>query len=122
MVARVFSFACLLQAAYPKKFPFSEFVPAIFEQVKAYARGALRFMEQLGLSQSEVDDTTRRYANVLLERLSGSLRSFVADRRLTLVQVIIHVKAQHCMGKEGAAQNPTEGKFSKFFRKSANFC
>ena len=62
-------------------------MPNIYEQLRAYVHGCLRFKEQLGLSQSEIDDTVRLYTNVLLERLSGSLRSFMTQKRLSFVQV-----------------------------------
>uniref|UniRef100_A0A7E4VMA7 Exocyst complex component n=1 Tax=Panagrellus redivivus TaxID=6233 RepID=A0A7E4VMA7_PANRE len=73
---------------YPKKFPFSRFVPKVFNQAKSYLRGCLRFMENLQLSQSDMDDTVRRYANVLLARWSGSLKAFVADRNRSLIQLV----------------------------------
>uniref|UniRef100_A0A914VGU5 Exocyst complex component n=1 Tax=Plectus sambesii TaxID=2011161 RepID=A0A914VGU5_9BILA len=78
----------LEQEPFPRKFPFSEFVPTLYDQSKTYVRGCLKFMEHLALSQSEIDDTVRRYANVLLERLSGSLRGYVAQKRLALVQLV----------------------------------
>ncbi|VDK43756.1 unnamed protein product [Anisakis simplex] len=76
------------QEVYPRVFPFSKFVPAVYGQAKSYLVGCLRFMEHLQLSPSEVDDTVRRYANVLLARWSGSLKSFVASKRRTLVQLV----------------------------------
>jgi hypothetical protein len=45
-------------------------------------------MDHLGLSQTEVDDTVRRYANLLLERWSGSLRAYITRKQLTLVQLV----------------------------------
>ncbi|VDK54114.1 unnamed protein product [Gongylonema pulchrum] len=45
-------------------------------------------MEYLQLSPTEVDDTVRRYANVLLARWSGSLKSFVANKKRTLIQLV----------------------------------
>ena len=73
---------------YPRKFPFSRFVPMVFNQAKSYLRGCLRFMENLQLSQSEVDDTVRKYANVLLSRWSGSLKHFVSDKKRSLIQLV----------------------------------
>jgi len=73
---------------YPRKFPFSRFVPTVFNQAKSYLRGCLRFMENLQLSPSEVDDTVRRYANVLLARWSGSLKLFVSDKSRSLIQLV----------------------------------
>uniref|UniRef100_A0A915BPH7 Exocyst complex component n=2 Tax=Parascaris univalens TaxID=6257 RepID=A0A915BPH7_PARUN len=76
------------QEQFPRIFPFSKFVPAVYGQAKSYLVGCLKFMEHLQLSPSEVDDTVRRYANVLLARWSGSLKSFVASKRRTLVQLV----------------------------------
>uniref|UniRef100_A0A914YDI6 Exocyst complex subunit Sec15 C-terminal domain-containing protein n=1 Tax=Panagrolaimus superbus TaxID=310955 RepID=A0A914YDI6_9BILA len=61
---------------YPRKFPFSRFVPTVFNQAKSYLRSCMRFMENLQLSPSDVDDTVRKYGNVLLARWSGSLKYF----------------------------------------------
>lgn len=74
------------QQPFPRRFPFSRFVISVFTQAKNYLVGCKKFMEDLQLTQSEVDDTVRRYANVLLSRWSGSLRAFVS-KRLSLVQV-----------------------------------
>ncbi|KAL3981604.1 Exocyst complex subunit Sec15-like family protein [Acanthocheilonema viteae] len=76
------------QEPYPRIFPFSKFVPAVYSQAKNYLVGCLKFMEHLQLSPTEVDDTVRRYANVLLARWSGSLKSFVANKKRTLIQLI----------------------------------
>lgn len=40
------------QEQFPKKFPFSEFVPALYEQVKRFIKGAYRFTEELALRYS----------------------------------------------------------------------
>lgn len=76
------------QEPYPRVFPFSKFVPAVYCQAKNYLVGCLKFMEHLQLSPTEVDDTVRRYANVLLARWSGSLKSFVANKKRTLIQLV----------------------------------
>ena len=44
-------------------------------------------MDDLKLSQTEIEDTVRRYANVLLTRWAHSLKDFVTDGRRSLVQV-----------------------------------
>lgn len=72
---------------YNYKFPFSQFVPTVFTQAKNYLMGCLRFMENLQLSHSEINDTVRRYANVLLARWSGSLKIFVSSKKPSLTQV-----------------------------------
>ncbi|KAH7732234.1 CRE-SEC-15 protein [Aphelenchoides avenae] len=76
------------QEPFPRKFPFSQFVPTVFVQAKGYLVGCLQFMENLQLPQSEVEDTVRRYANVLLARWSGSLKGFVTNRNRSLIQLI----------------------------------
>ncbi|KAI6173520.1 SEC-15 protein [Aphelenchoides besseyi] len=73
---------------FPRSFPFSNFVPKVFRQAKQYLKGCLGFMENLQLSQSEIEDTVRRYANVLLARWSGSLKSFVMDNSRSLIQLV----------------------------------
>ncbi|VDN58698.1 unnamed protein product [Dracunculus medinensis] len=77
------------QEAFPRTFPFSKFVPTVYAQSKNYLIGCLKFMEHLQLSPTEVDDTVRRYANILLARWSGSLKSFVF--LFQLVQITINI-------------------------------
>jgi hypothetical protein len=64
-------------------------VPKVFQQAKEYLKGCLKFMENLQMPQSEVEDTVRKYANVLLARWSGSLKDFVSSKNRSLVQVCI---------------------------------
>ncbi|PIO54069.1 hypothetical protein TELCIR_24576 [Teladorsagia circumcincta] len=80
------------QEPFPRKFPYSRFVVSAYSKAKLYLQGCLKFMEHLQLTHSEMDDTVRRYANVLLSRWSGSLKSFV-ERKLSLVQVCLSVLA-----------------------------
>ncbi|CAJ0608267.1 unnamed protein product [Cylicocyclus nassatus] len=75
------------QEPFPRKFPYSRFVVSAYSKAKLYLQGCLKFMEHLQLSNSEMDDTVRRYANVLLSRWSGSLKSFV-ENKLSLVQLV----------------------------------
>ncbi|KAK6732570.1 hypothetical protein RB195_016751 [Necator americanus] len=75
------------QEPFPRKFPYSHFVVSAYSKAKLYLQGCLKFMEHLQLTQSEMDDTVRRYANVLLSRWSGSLKSFV-EKKLSLVQLV----------------------------------
>ncbi|CAD6187133.1 unnamed protein product [Caenorhabditis auriculariae] len=75
------------QEPFPRRFPFSRFVISVYNQAKSYLVGCLKFMEHLQLNNSEVDDTVRRYANVLLARWSGSLKSFVL-KKISLVQLV----------------------------------
>uniref|UniRef100_A0A0N5ALF3 Exocyst complex component n=1 Tax=Syphacia muris TaxID=451379 RepID=A0A0N5ALF3_9BILA len=76
------------QEPFPRVFPFSKFVPKIYSLAKNYLVGCLKFMEYLQLTHSEIGDTVRRYANVLLARWSGSLKSFVTSKNRTLVQLV----------------------------------
>jgi hypothetical protein len=62
-------------------------VVGMHEQTRVFIRGCLSFMEQLTLSQSEVEDTVRRKTNVLLERLCHGLRNVISEKSLSLVQV-----------------------------------
>ncbi|WKX95838.1 hypothetical protein Q1695_012353 [Nippostrongylus brasiliensis] len=75
------------QEPFPRKFPYSRFVVSAYLKAKMYLQGCLKFMEHLQLTQSEMDDTVRRYANVLLSRWSGSLKCFV-EKKLSLVQLV----------------------------------
>ncbi|PAV62595.1 hypothetical protein WR25_26425 isoform B [Diploscapter pachys] len=78
---------------YPRTFPFSRFVISVYQQSKNYLSGCLKFMEHLQLTHSEIDDTVRKYANVLLERWSGSLKEFVKRKRslVQLVQITVNI-------------------------------
>uniref|UniRef100_A0A915DVH9 Exocyst complex subunit Sec15 C-terminal domain-containing protein n=1 Tax=Ditylenchus dipsaci TaxID=166011 RepID=A0A915DVH9_9BILA len=78
---------------YPRKFPFSQFVPTVFTQAKGYLLGCLRFMENLELSQSEVNDTVRRSLIQLiqitinmgyLERSCEQLETYISKIRFSL--------------------------------------
>ncbi|KAL3089211.1 hypothetical protein niasHT_021155 [Heterodera trifolii] len=74
--------------AFPRKFPFSRFVPKVYCQAKEFVANCVRFMEDLQLSHSEVSDTVRRYANILLAKWSNALRKFVSSRKRSLIQLI----------------------------------
>lgn len=73
---------------FPRKFAFSRFVPNVYDQAKNFIKSCINFMEELQLSQSEVSDTCRRYANILMTRWSEELKQFVSGRKLTLVQLV----------------------------------
>ncbi|CAI2355690.1 unnamed protein product [Caenorhabditis sp. 36 PRJEB53466] len=49
------------QEPFPRKFPFSRFVISAYTQAKQYLIGCLKFMDNLQLNTSAVDDTVRRY-------------------------------------------------------------
>lgn len=48
------------QEPFPRKFPFSRFVISAYTQAKQYLIGCLKFMDNLQLNTSAVDDTVRR--------------------------------------------------------------
>ncbi|XP_078310436.1 exocyst complex component 6B-like isoform X2 [Crassostrea virginica] len=79
----------LEQETFPKRFPFSFFVPSIYTQVKAYINACLKFSADLHLSHTEIDDMIRKSTNLLLTRTLGScLSSLIKRRGLTLLQLI----------------------------------
>ncbi|XP_074051796.1 exocyst complex component 6B isoform X1 [Macrotis lagotis] len=79
---------------FPKKFPFSEFVPKVYNQIKEFIYACLKFSEDLHLSSTEVDDMIRKSTNLLLTRtLSSSLQNVIKRRNVgltELVQIIIN--------------------------------
>ncbi|XP_014667115.1 PREDICTED: exocyst complex component 6B-like isoform X2 [Priapulus caudatus] len=77
------------KSPFPKRFPFSEFVPRVYQQVKEYIYACLKFSEDLNLSQAEIDDMVRKSTNFLLTRtLSGCLSSLIRRPGLGLAQLI----------------------------------
>ncbi|XP_071982494.1 exocyst complex component 6B isoform X2 [Engystomops pustulosus] len=79
---------------FPKKFPFSEFVPKIYCQIKEFIYACLKFSEDLHLSSTEVDDMIRKSTNLLLTRtLSNCLQNIIKRKNVgltELVQIIIN--------------------------------
>ncbi|CAL2051200.1 unnamed protein product [Caenorhabditis brenneri] len=75
------------QEQFPRKFPFSRFVISAYTQAKQYLVGCLKFMDNLQLNTSAVDDTVRRCANVLLGRWAGILKTFI-HKRLSMIQLV----------------------------------
>jgi len=74
---------------FPKKFPFSMFVPHVYTQVKEYIHACLKFSEGLNLSQVEADDMIRKSTNLLLTRtLGGCLSTLIKKPNLGLLQLI----------------------------------
>ncbi|XP_052225229.1 exocyst complex component 6B-like isoform X1 [Dreissena polymorpha] len=79
----------LQQSPFPKRFPFSEFVPNVYNQVKEYINACLKFSADLHLSHTEIDDMIRKSTNLLLTRtLSGCLTSLIKRPNLSLLQLI----------------------------------
>ncbi|XP_073067665.1 exocyst complex component 6B isoform X3 [Manis javanica] len=84
----------LEKQSFPKKFPFSEFVPKVYNQIKEFIYACLKFSEDLHLSSTEVDDMIRKSTNLLLTRtLSNSLQNVIKRKNIgltELVQIIIN--------------------------------
>ncbi|XP_028329773.1 exocyst complex component 6B isoform X2 [Gouania willdenowi] len=79
---------------FPKKLPFSEFVPKVYNQLKEFIYACLKYSEDLHLSSTEVDDMIRKSTNLLLSRtLSHCLQYAIKKKNVgmaELVQVIIN--------------------------------
>ncbi|MBN3307153.1 exocyst complex component 6B isoform X2 [Amia ocellicauda] len=79
---------------FPKKLPFSEFVPKVYSQLKEFIYACLKFSEDLHLSSTEVDDMIRKSTNLLLTRtLSHCLQYAIKKKNVgltELVQIIIN--------------------------------
>ncbi|KAM8939853.1 exocyst complex component 6B isoform 3-T3 [Pelodytes ibericus] len=79
---------------FPKKFPFSEFVPKVYNEIKEFIYACLKFSEDLHLSSTEVDDMIRKSTNLLLTRtLSNCLQNVIKRKNVgltELVQIIIN--------------------------------
>ncbi|XP_015795974.1 exocyst complex component 6B isoform X2 [Tetranychus urticae] len=74
---------------YPKKFPFSSFVPKVFTQVKRFINACREFSQDLNISQTEIEDMVRKSTNLLLTRtLSGCLSVLIKKPSLGLLQLI----------------------------------
>nr|XP_015911635.1 exocyst complex component 6B isoform X2 [Parasteatoda tepidariorum] len=87
----------LMLALFPKKFPFSEFVPEVYDQVKEFISACLKFSQDLNLSQTEVQDMVRKSTNLLLTTtLSGCLSNLIKNSNLGLLQLIqITINTNH---------------------------
>ncbi|XP_019408489.1 PREDICTED: exocyst complex component 6B isoform X2 [Crocodylus porosus] len=113
-----FQDAELEKQPFPKKFPFSEFVPKVYSQIKEFIYACLKFSEDLHLRSqqraggsfllrlllplqdlpssrsTEVDDMIRKSTNLLLTRtLSNCLQTVIKRRNIgltELVQIIIN--------------------------------
>ncbi|XP_006815439.2 exocyst complex component 6B-like, partial [Saccoglossus kowalevskii] len=78
----------LEKQSYPKRLPFSEFVPTTYRQIKEFIYACLKFSEDLNLSHTEVDDMVRKSTNLLLSRtLSGCLSALIKKTHLGLAEV-----------------------------------
>ncbi|XP_024000654.1 exocyst complex component 6B-like [Salvelinus sp. IW2-2015] len=79
---------------FPKKLPFSEFVPQVYFQLREFIDACLKYYEDLHLSSTEIDDVIRKSTNLLLTRtLSNCLQYAMKKKNVglaELVQVIIN--------------------------------
>ncbi|CAJ0575891.1 unnamed protein product, partial [Mesorhabditis spiculigera] len=81
------------QEPFPRKFPFSRFVISTYGHAKSYLNAIFKFMEHLQLKHSEIDDTMRRHANILIKRWSEILKQYVSVKRnlVQLIQITINI-------------------------------
>uniref|UniRef100_A0A8B9JWI6 Exocyst complex component n=1 Tax=Astyanax mexicanus TaxID=7994 RepID=A0A8B9JWI6_ASTMX len=84
----------LEKMSFPKKLPFSEFVPKVYSQLKEFIYACLKYSEDLHLSSTEIDDMIRKSTNLLLTRtLSHCLQYAIKKKNVglaELVQIIIN--------------------------------
>lgn len=74
---------------FPKKFPFSLFVPKVYEEVRNFIEQSLKFSQDLNSSQGDVENMVRRSTNQLLTQTLGScLTKLINDSSLKLLQLI----------------------------------
>lgn len=74
---------------FPKKFPFSSFVPKVYSEVKKFIISCFHFSQDLNSSLTEIEDMVRKSTNVLLTRtLGGCLSSLIKKPTLGLLQLI----------------------------------
>ncbi|KAJ8332159.1 hypothetical protein SKAU_G00428390 [Synaphobranchus kaupii] len=98
---------------FPKKLPFSQFVPKVYSQLKEFIYACLKFSEDLHLSSTEIDDMIRKSTNLLLTRtLSHCLHYAIKKKNVglaELVQIIINTThlEQSCQFLEGFISNIT---------------
>ncbi|XP_032682177.1 exocyst complex component 6 isoform X2 [Odontomachus brunneus] len=79
----------LQRAEFPKKFPFSDMVPKVYQQVKEFIYACLKFSEDLNFTQTEIDEMICKSTNLLLTRtFSGCLSSLFRKPSLALLQVV----------------------------------
>uniref|UniRef100_A0A667Z0X3 Exocyst complex component n=1 Tax=Myripristis murdjan TaxID=586833 RepID=A0A667Z0X3_9TELE len=74
---------------FPKKLPFSEFVPKVYCQIKEFIYACLKYSEDLHLSSTEVDDMIRKSTNLLLTRtLSHCLQYAIKKKNVGLAELV----------------------------------
>lgn len=76
-------------SSFPKKFPFSLFVPKVYEEVRSFIEQSLKFSQDLNSSQADVESMVRKSTNQLLTQTLGScLATLINDSSLQLLQLI----------------------------------
>lgn len=79
---------------FPKKLPFSEFVPKVYSQLKEFIYACLKYSEDLHLSSTEIDDMIRKSTNLLLTRTLSHCLQYATKKKnvglAELVQIIIN--------------------------------
>lgn len=74
---------------FPKKIPFSLFVPKVYEEVRNFIEQSLKFSQDLNSSQADVENMVRKSTNHLLTDTLGScLTALINDSSLKLLQLI----------------------------------
>lgn len=74
---------------FPKKFPFSSFVPKVYEEVKSFIEQSMKFSQDLNSYPAEVENKVRKSTNQLLTKTLGScLTKLINDSSLNLLQLI----------------------------------
>ncbi|XP_055955503.1 exocyst complex component 6B isoform X2 [Patella vulgata] len=79
----------LQKEPFPRCFPYSQFVPSVYNQVKEYINACLKFSADLHLSHTEIDDMIRKSTNSLLTKtLGGCLSQLIKRPNFGLLQLI----------------------------------
>jgi len=73
---------------FPKRYPFSCFVPYIYDEVKNFIRASMKFNQNLNISRTETDNSIRKSTNLLLTKtLSESIKRLLNHPALNLAQL-----------------------------------
>lgn len=78
----------LEEAPFPRVFPFSKAVPEIYKVIIEFIETSVTFVEDLDLSNTEIDESVRKSTNYLLSKtLSGTLSQVIRTKHLSLQQL-----------------------------------
>jgi hypothetical protein len=67
------------EAPFPKTFPFSRAVPRLYAEIRQHVNLSYGFVEDLGLSNTDVDDMVRQATNHLLSKVLSSKSAVVGS-------------------------------------------